>query len=118
YARLTQQSRGWREPGRLPRVESVEMPIDPTAVGVTSEPFETSWVSKDALLYALGVGAGVDELDFTTENTAGGAQQVLPTLAVVLPAPARWGLMARLGTYDPAVVVHGEQAVEMARPSP
>ena len=34
------------------------MPINPDAVGATSEPVEHSWASKDALLYALGVGAG------------------------------------------------------------
>ncbi|MDZ7733041.1 MAG: hypothetical protein U5R31_07905 [Acidimicrobiia bacterium] len=45
------------------------MPIDPDAVGTTSEPFDHSWESKDCLLYALGVGAGTDELAFTTENS-------------------------------------------------
>ena len=34
------------------------MPLNPDAVGTTSEPAERSWTSKDALLYALGVGAG------------------------------------------------------------
>ena len=34
------------------------MPINPDAVGDTSEPVERSWTSKDALLYAVGVGAG------------------------------------------------------------
>src|SRR5205807_1049245 len=44
--------------------------------------------------------------------------QVLPTMAVVIPAPARWELMPRLGTYDPAAVVHGEQGVELHRSIP
>ncbi|MSY44091.1 MAG: enoyl-CoA hydratase, partial [Actinobacteria bacterium] len=48
------------------------MPINPEAVGATSSPSEASWSSKDSLLYALGVGAGVTdptgfELEFTTE---------------------------------------------------
>ena len=34
------------------------MPIDPSAVGITGEPRKNSWNSKDALLYAVGVGAG------------------------------------------------------------
>ena len=62
------------------------MPMNLEAVGAVSEPGERSWDSKDALLYALGVGAGqLDptgfELEFTTENsTAGGITQVvLPT---------------------------------------
>ena len=62
------------------------MPINPDAVGTTSEPFATSWTSKDALLYAVGIGAGGDELAFTTENTADVDQQVFPTFAVVIPA--------------------------------
>ena len=94
------------------------MPIDATVVGATSEPLEANWLPEDAILYALGVGAGVDELEFTTENSAGLAQQVLPTMAVVLAAPARRSLMPRLGPYDPTMVVHGEEAVELHRPIP
>ncbi|MBV9932860.1 MAG: enoyl-CoA hydratase, partial [Actinobacteria bacterium] len=33
------------------------MPINPDAVGAESDPHEHSWTSKDALLYAVGVGA-------------------------------------------------------------
>ena len=47
--------------------------------------------SKDALLYALGVGAGQTdptgfELEFTTENstTSGIEQKVLPTFPVII----------------------------------
>ena len=52
------------------------MPMNLEAVGAVSEPGERSWTSKDALLYALGVGAGqIDptgfELEFTTENSPG-----------------------------------------------
>ena len=36
------------------------MPIDPTAIGSEGEPTEHSWTSKDAIIYALGVGAGTD----------------------------------------------------------
>ncbi|MXY79726.1 MAG: enoyl-CoA hydratase, partial [Chloroflexi bacterium] len=49
------------------------MPINPDALGAEGSPVESSWNSKDCLLYALGVGAGMDdpvgsELEFTTEN--------------------------------------------------
>lgn len=89
------------------------MAIDPSAVGATGGPVERSWTSKDALLYALGVGAGIDELQFTTEK----AQQVLPTMAVVLGARGAVP-MQRIGTFNPAMLVHGEQAIELARPLP
>jgi acyl dehydratase len=89
------------------------MTIDPTAVGATGGPVERSWTSKDALLYALGVGAGLDELPFTTEK----AQRVLPTMAVVLGARGAVP-MNRIGSFNPAMLVHGEQAIELARPLP
>jgi acyl dehydratase len=92
------------------------MPINPEAVGSESEPSERAWDSKDCLLYAVGVGAGVEELPFTTENTRDVAQQVLPTMAVVLAAPR--GARSRLGDYDPAMLVHGEQGVTLHQPLP
>jgi acyl dehydratase len=97
------------------------MPIDPDAVGYTSEALTISWTSTDALLYALGVGAGMSdptgfELEFTTENTAGVTQRVLPTFPVVLSAPS--GAFAAIGTFDRAMLVHGEQAVELHAPLP
>ncbi|GIS97603.1 MAG: hypothetical protein CM1200mP24_08870 [Gammaproteobacteria bacterium] len=60
------------------------MPFNPDAVGATGGPVTRSWTSKDALLYAVGVGAGLDELQFTTENTKNTPQKVLPTMAVIL----------------------------------
>ncbi len=64
------------------------MALDHSLVGVPSEPHLRSWDSKDALLYAVGVGAGLgdplQELEFTTENCEGIKQQVLPTYAVLI----------------------------------
>jgi acyl dehydratase len=93
------------------------MPINPDAVGSTSEPVETSWDSKDALLYAVGIGAGTDELAFTTENTANVTQQVFPTFAVVI-GWGRGSAMRSIGTFNPAMLVHGEQAVTLHKPIP
>ena len=42
------------------------MAIDPKAVGATTEPIVFDWTDRDTLLYALGVGAGLDDLKFTT----------------------------------------------------
>jgi acyl dehydratase len=93
------------------------MPLNPEAVGTESEPYEASWTSKDALLYAVGIGAGVDELSFTTENTAGVDQRVFPTFAVVIG----WGAgsaMRSIGSFNPAMLVHGQQAITLHRPIP
>jgi acyl dehydratase len=96
------------------------MALDHGAVGVEGEPHERSWTSTDALLYAIAVGAGLGdplrELEFTTENSAGIEQQVLPTFGVLV---ARGGRPGRsLGSFDPARLVHAEQAFELHRPLP
>jgi acyl dehydratase len=95
------------------------MALNPEAVGTESEPYEASWTSKDALLYAVGIGAGVDEVAFTTENTAGVDQQVFPTFPVVIG----WGgggrsVMSSIGSFNPAMLVHGQQAVTLHREIP
>lgn len=91
------------------------MALNPNAVGTSSEPTERAWDSKDALLYALGVGAGsLDatgfELEYTTENSDGVAQRVLPTFTTIV-GQGSGGL--DLGDYDPAMLVHGEQAIRL-----
>ena len=94
------------------------MPLDLAAVGRTGTPRERTWTATDALLYAVGVGAGLGdplrELPFTTENTAGVEQAVLPTFGVLLaqaPGPD-------LGPFDRAMLVHAEQAVRLHRVLP
>jgi acyl dehydratase len=97
------------------------MPINPDAVGTKSEPSRRSWTSKDCLIYALGVGAGaadpLAELEFTTENTNGVEQRALPTMAVVLGAGGG-GAFRAIGDFNPAMLVHGEQAIELHREIP
>jgi acyl dehydratase len=95
------------------------MPLNPDAVGTESEPVDTTWDSKDALLYAVGVGAGTDELAFTTENTNGVTQRVLPTFPVVIGWGTSQGSVLRsVGTFNPAMLVHGTQAVTLHRELP
>jgi acyl dehydratase len=95
------------------------MALNHSLVGVPGEPAERSWDSKDALLYAVGVGAGLGdplaELEFTTENSEGIEQKVLPTYAVLI---AQGRTSGSLGDFDRALLVHAEQAVELHRPLP
>ena len=87
------------------------MPINPEAVGVKGEPKRRSWTSKDALLYAVGIGAGVDELQYTTENTKDIEQKVFPTFAVIVGGG---GIpMKEVGSFEPTLMVHGEQGIEL-----
>jgi len=95
------------------------MGLDHSLVGVPSEPHLRSWDSKDALLYAVGVGAGLgdplQELEFTTENCEGIEQQVLPTYAVLI---AQAPMSGSLGDFDRAMLVHAEQYFELHGPLP
>jgi acyl dehydratase len=87
------------------------MPIDPGAVGQTGQATRRTWSSKDCLLYALGVGAGVGELEFTTENTRDTPQRVLPTFAVIIGGGG--APFDKIGSFNPALMVHGEQGIEL-----
>ncbi len=87
------------------------MPINPDAVGLSGDPVRKSWDSRDALLYALGVGASTEELAFTTENTKDTPQRVLPTMAVVLGGG---GVpFDKLGSFNAALMLHGGQGIEL-----
>lgn len=101
------------------------MPVHPDAVGAKGEPRHWTWTADDCLLYALGIGAGAtdpvgSELEFTTENTAGVDQKVFPTFVVLGGFKAEGGrsAMAEAGTWDPRMLVHGEQGVRLHRPVP
>ena len=87
------------------------MPLNPEAAGETGGPARRRWTSKDALLYAVGIGAGTDELAFTTENTSGVGQRVFPTFAVIIGGG---GVpLSKVGSFNPALMVHGEQGIEL-----
>jgi acyl dehydratase len=98
------------------------VPINPNApTGVWSEWTERAWTSTDAILYALGVGAGSldpaeSELEFTTENSKDVDQRTLPTFPVVLgPVGAS---LTSAGPFDMAMVVDGSRKVILHREVP
>lgn len=90
------------------------MTLDPSRLGSTVPDWTVRWSDTESLLYALAVGAGQDdplaELAFTTENSAGVVQQVVPSFAVVLGFGAG---LPDVGDYDPTRAVHAEQQVEL-----
>jgi len=97
------------------------MPLNPEAVGAVGDPRNISWSSKDALLYAVGIGAGQADLPFTTENTQHVAQVVFPTFAVVAgsgSASPGASAMSKIGSFNFALLVHGSQAITLHRPIP
>lgn len=96
------------------------MALDRGIVGAPQGPWTRAWNSDDALLYALGVGAGqldaLAELAYTTENTKGVTQRVLPTYAIVLGQFG--GPRAELDGVDWTRILHAEQSLTMYRPLP
>jgi acyl dehydratase len=92
------------------------MPLEQNLPGQSRGPVLRTWDSTEAILYALGVGAGTDELHYTTENTAGVPQQVVPSFAALLSQHP--DLRPKLGEVNPAMAVHAEQSVELRRPLP
>jgi acyl dehydratase len=100
------------------------MPINPDAVGAEGAPSTFSWDSTSSILYALGVGAGMTdptgfELEFTTENSIDVTQKPLPSMVVVLSLRSEMkgaGPLQALGSFNPAMLVHGEQSFTLHKP--
>ena len=68
---------------------------------------------RDAILYALAVGARADDLDLVFEERL----RVLPTFALTLAQWAPDELGSR-GAFDTSTAVHGAQHLEVLRPLP
>ena len=83
------------------------MSLNLDIVGESFPPVERSWTPADALLYAVAVGAGQEdpagELEFTTENSEGVEQRVLPTFATLLGAQVP---REKLGSFRGEQVMH------------
>ncbi len=90
------------------------MPLDLSLVGRSTEPKDFTYDWKDTVLYALGVGAKRDELDYLYE---GRGPHVLPSFAVVPMFGPMFDLVAKTGG-DLAMIVHGGQKVRVHAPLP
>ena len=102
-ARSSEEDRHAAEPRRRRRHRA----SPPRSAGRARTPCSTPSASAPAQ----------DELAFTTENTNGVDQLVFPTFPVVIG----WGkgsAMGKIGSFNPALLVHGQQAVTLHRPIP
>ena len=97
------------------------MPIDrEKALAHVFPAGEGAYTRDDVILYHLGVGAGnpstdPNELAYTYEKNL----KVLPTFAVVAKSGGGGGPMGVPGvSFNPAMLLHGEQDVEVHRPLP
>lgn len=85
------------------------MALDLSIVGKALEPHSFTYTWKDTVLYALGIGAKKEELDFLYE---GRGPKVLPSFAVVpMFKPMLDGVVKTGG--DLSMVVHGRQSVRL-----
>lgn len=90
-------------------------PITPDLVGLTSDPIAITWSEKDVLLYALAVGCKPEaELDFVYEARG---PKVLPTFAVIPGLNVMGAVMGQV-QFNLAMLLHGEQKIELHRPIP
>jgi multifunctional beta-oxidation protein len=89
------------------------MALDLSAVGKELAATTYEYTDRDVMLYALGVGATTADLPFVYEKNL----QVLPTFAVIPAFPALAGL-ARVLEFNPMMVLHGEQRIDLRAPIP
>src|SRR5690606_23145694 len=90
------------------------MSLDLAAVGYETDPFVFEYDWKTVALYALGVGAKRQELDYLYEARG---PRVLPSFAVVPAYPALEPCIQRAGA-DMKMVVHGAQTIILHAPIP
>jgi len=80
------------------------MPLNLDSVGKKIGPMTSQYTWKEAVLYALGVGAGFDELEYVYENRL----KIIPSFAVPLAYPFFAEVVARSG-INLAGLLHAEQ---------
>ncbi len=89
------------------------MALDPSAAGKELAPTTFEYTDRDVMLYALGIGATTEDLNFVYEKNL----QVLPTFAVVPAFPALMGIGRELD-FNPMMLLHGEQSIDLKAPIP
>lgn len=88
------------------------MTLDLSLVDKPSAPTKLAYTWKDVVLYALGIGAKADELDYLYE---GRGPKVHPSFAVVPAFGPMLDLLGKSGG-NLAMVVHGAQRVRILKP--
>ena len=89
------------------------MPLNLDAIGKDVEPFHFKYTWKEVVLYALGVGAGFDELEYCYEKNL----QAVPSFAIVPGYALFWEVINASGV-NLAGVLQGEQEIIFEHPIP
>ncbi len=89
------------------------MALNPDAIGKKIGPFTKAYTWKDAVLYALGVGAGFSDLDYCYEKDI----KVIPSFGIITIYDFMSELVAA-SNVNLAGVLHGEQELIFHHPIP
>ncbi len=89
------------------------MALNMDAIGKKLGLMKKDYTWKDVVLYALGVGAGVGELDYTYEKNL----KVIPTFSIAAVFDFL-GQIASASNMNLAGILHGEQELIFHRPIP
>ena len=90
------------------------MTIDLKTVGETVGPITTNYSWKDTALYAIGLGAGVNDLSYLLDNPP---PKVLPTYGVLPAFRPVFDLLEKTGG-DLVTLLHSAQRTELIKPFP
>jgi len=89
------------------------MPVSLDAIGKQIPPTTFEYDERDVMLYAVGVGASPEELQYVYEQ----GLKVIPTFGVVPSFPALLGLTSVM-QFNPVMLLHGQQGIEIKKPFP
>jgi len=89
------------------------MALNMEAIGQKLGPLTRVYDWKDVVLYALGIGAGFEELDYTYEKDL----KVIPTFSIAMIFDFFWQVAAA-SNINLAGILHGEQEIIFHHPIP
>ena len=99
-------------PNRSHKEQTVALNLE--IIGKKSDPVPFTYDKDAVILYALGIGAGVDELDFIYEKNL----KVFPTFAVIPFMPILLNTVVPMANLNLFAVLHGEHKIVFHRPIP